>query len=108
MYEKDKNENARPNGKRTFATDRFRESHKERILINRLAAFPDIANQSYLNLSPNNVANYAYQLAQEFNEFYHSSKVIGSDEESFRLSLVDAFSQVLKNSLNLLGIEGKD
>ena len=80
-------------------------SDKERILINRLAAFPDITNQSYLNLSPNTIANYTYQLAQEFNEFYHSSKVIGSDEESFRLSLVDAFSQVLKNSINLLGIE---
>jgi arginyl-tRNA synthetase len=57
------------------------------------------------NLSPNLIANYSFELSQLFNEFYHSTQVIGSEQESFRLELVDATSQVLKNSLALLGIK---
>ena len=42
------------------------------------------------------------------NEFYHKNKVIGSKEESFRIKLVEAFRNTLKNSLHLLGIEAMD
>ena len=48
---------------------------------------------------------YAFQLAQTFNEFYHAFPVLNSEQESFRLELVKSFSQVLKNALNLLGIQ---
>ena len=40
-----------------------------------------------------------------FNEFYHTCPVVGSESEDFRLNLVAAFRQVLKNGLALLGIE---
>ena len=60
---------------------------------------------SYNNLNPSLIANYSYDLAQIFNEFYHESKVIGSKDEFFRLSLVSSFRIVLKNSLKLLGIK---
>ena len=80
-------------------------SEKEKALIKKLSSFPDILAHAYRNLSPNLIANYAYELSQEFNEFYHAEKVIGSENESFLLSLVKAFSQVLKNALNLLGIQ---
>ena len=80
-------------------------SEKEKALIKKLSSFPDILAHAYRNLSPNLIANYAYELSQEFNEFYHAEKVIGSENESFLLSLVEAFSQVLKNALNLLGIQ---
>lgn len=76
----------------------------EKQLINELARFNSVIKHAYDNLSPNLIANYAYHLSQKFNEFYHTNKVIGSDEEQFRLSLVDSFSIVLKNALHLLGI----
>nr|MBA4405187.1 arginine--tRNA ligase [Nanoarchaeum sp.] len=76
----------------------------EKELISELALFPSIVSNAYTNLSPSLIANYAHNLSQKFNEFYHSNKVIGSEEESFRLALVESFSIVLKNSLNLLGI----
>ena len=79
-------------------------TEKEKALIVALASFPEVVKQAYEALSPNLIANYAFQLAQSFNEFYHAERVIGSESESFRLSLVDAFSQVLKNALALLGI----
>jgi len=83
--------------------DKIKDNEKQ--LTNEMDRFPEVIRNSYDNLSPNVIANYAYQLSQGFNEFYHSNKVIGSKEEQFRLTLVDCFSQVLKNALSLLGID---
>ncbi|MEK6934016.1 MAG: arginine--tRNA ligase [Nanoarchaeota archaeon] len=77
---------------------------KEKELINKLANFPEIIINSFNNFSPNIIANYTYELSQIFNEFYHSNRVIGSENEQFRLALIDSFAQVLKNALSLLGI----
>ena len=78
---------------------------KETELVKKLSQFPEIVFNAYKNLNPSVIANYSYQLAQIFNEFYHACKVIGSEQEAFRLALVQSFRQVLKNSLELLGIE---
>ena len=67
--------------------------------------FPEVVESAYKNLAPNLIANYSYELAQMFNEFYHNCPVLGSQEESFRLKLVDVFRKTLKKSLGLLGIE---
>ncbi|MEK6855265.1 MAG: arginine--tRNA ligase [Nanoarchaeota archaeon] len=79
-------------------------SDAEKSIISELNKFGEVVYQSYISLSPNLIANYAYTLSQIFNEFYHSCPVIGSENEQFRLALVDSTSQVIKNSLNLLGI----
>ena len=86
------------------------EESKINILSNlkgylELGGFPEIVLKAYKNLNPSLIAVYSCQLAQSFNEFYHSCPVIGSDAEEFRLSLVIAFMQTLKNALWLLGIE---
>jgi len=80
-------------------------SEKEFELIKKLSQFPEIILSSYKTLNPSAIANYSYQLAQVFNEFYHATKVLGSENENFLLALVQAFRIVLKNSLKLLGIE---
>ncbi|MBU2503925.1 MAG: arginine--tRNA ligase [Nanoarchaeota archaeon] len=81
---------------------------KDIALVKKLSQFPEIVESAYKNLNPSLVANYSYQLAQTFNEFYHNCKVIGSEEEAFRLALVQSFRQVLKNALALIGIETLD
>ena len=79
---------------------------KEIELVKKLAEFPQMTQKACNDLNPTVIANYAYELAQIFNEFYHSCPVIGSKEkEVFRLKLVKAFRQVLKNALYLLGID---
>jgi arginyl-tRNA synthetase len=78
---------------------------KEMELTKKLSQFPEVVLNAYNNFNPSLIANYSYQLAQIFNEFYHSYPVINSDNESFRLSLLEAFRYVLKNSLNFLGID---
>lgn len=76
----------------------------EKRLISELGKFPEVVQSAYTNFAPNLVANYAFQLCQTFNEFYHECKVIGSEEEKFRLLLVKSFSITLKNALSLLAI----
>jgi len=81
------------------------ELKHELELVKKLSQFPDAVIAASNTFSPSVIANYSYQLAQTFNEFYHTCKVIGSEQETFRLALVESFRQVLKNSLALLGIE---
>ncbi len=90
--------------KKQFTIERELEK-TEFELIKKLLQFKDIVLNAYHNMNPSVIANYSYHLAQLFNEFYHSCPVINSENESFRLSLVNSFRQVLKNSLYLLGIE---
>ncbi len=74
-------------------------------LIRKLLQFPDVALKAGKFLNPSMIANYAYQISKLFNEFYHACPVIGSEQEMFRLALVEAFRQVLRNCAYLLGIE---
>ncbi len=86
--------------------DYFEELHeKEILLIKKLNEYSEIIKRAYETLNPSLIANYSYQLAQIFNEFYHVCPVAKSEKENFRFSLVKSFRQVLKNSLNLIGIE---
>ncbi len=78
---------------------------KEKELLLQLYFFPEIVRDSRQNFSPNLIANYSYKIAKLFNEYYHENKVIGSENQEFRLKLVDSFSQTLKNSMRLLGID---
>ena len=78
---------------------------KEEELIVKLSQFKKIVEESYQNLNPSIIAKYSFDLAQTFNEFYHACPVMGGEEkQGFRIALVESFAQVLKNSLNLLGI----
>jgi arginyl-tRNA synthetase len=83
----------------------FDLSKQESALLTKIGNFPEVVEQAYNQLAPNLIANYAFELCQTFNEFYHEHQVIGSKEEAFRLKLIEAFRNVLKSSLNLLGIK---
>ncbi|MEN9625993.1 MAG: hypothetical protein RL557_321 [archaeon] len=83
-------------------------TEKEAALIKKIAQFLIEIKRAEEKLDPSIIAHYAYHLAQLFNEFYHTTKVIDSEEEAFRLKLVDAFRTTMKNALYLLGIEVMD
>lgn len=79
---------------------------KEMALVKKLSQFPEVVLKSFNSLNPSLIANYSYQLAQIFNEFYHMCPVISSeDKKYFRINLVKSFKQVLKNAFYLLGID---
>lgn len=80
-------------------------SKQEVELAKKLTLFPEVVFNAARTLNPSLIANYAYQLSQSFNEYYQSCRVIGSEQETFRLALVQSFRNVLKSALWLLGIE---
>jgi len=73
-------------------------------LINQ---FPEVVQQAAIQLSPNLIANYLYDLAQKYNYFYQKNKIIESEEatKQFRLMLTMAVGKVIKEGLYLLGIK---
>lgn len=80
---------------------------KEEVeLIKKLAEFPNIVEKTTNELRPSIIANYAYELAKQFNEFYHIHNILKEEKnvKDARLLLISSVRQTLKNSLNLLGI----
>ncbi|KKS60006.1 MAG: Arginine-tRNA ligase [candidate division WWE3 bacterium GW2011_GWB1_42_41] len=81
---------------------------KERALASVLVHFPEYVLKSAGEYAPNQIANYAYEIAQNFNSFYGELPILDASPESlkkFRLYLTHATMVVLKQSLSLLGIE---
>lgn len=80
-------------------------SQEEIALFSQISKFPETIERAGYNMNPAIIANYAYELAKTFNEFYHNSKVLNHPDEAFKLKLIDSFRTTLKNSLYLLGID---
>ncbi|MDZ4227788.1 MAG: DALR anticodon-binding domain-containing protein, partial [Candidatus Levybacteria bacterium] len=57
---------------------------------------------------PNILCNYLFDLAKHFNLFYQKHKILGSNQENFRLALTQRVGLVIKTGLNLLGIEAPE
>jgi len=77
----------------------------EKALLKKFLEFPLVVEKSGLQLKPNLICNYAYELATLFSKFYENCKVIGSEKEDFRIVLVQKTKEILEICLNLLGIE---
>ena len=81
---------------------------EERDLIVALTQFPEIIKQSAEAYSPAIIANYVYELAKNYNKFYHENPILQAGDEAakqFRLQLSAASGKVIKKAMALLGIE---
>lgn len=77
---------------------------EELSILRSLAKFRDVIETSAKLYSPNLLCNYLYDLAQKYNSFYNKDKIIGGENERFRLALTSGTARVLKNGLKILGI----
>ena len=84
-------------------------NEKEIELIKVLQEFKKVIKEASLTKEVNRLTSYAYKLASTFHSLYNDEKFINEDNELTleRLALVLASLEVLKNTLNLLGIEVK-
>ena len=75
-------------------------------LIQRIAIFPSEVGRAAEEYKPLVIANYLYDLAKDFNDFYRACPVLPAPEprRTARLALVNATRQVLESGLGLLGI----
>ncbi len=80
----------------------------ERELIKRLADFPQVAQEAAERRAPQRIPTYAIEVADDFHRFYHDCKVIGSDNEAFRLELCRAAQGVIARCLDLVGVDAPE
>ncbi len=77
----------------------------ENELLKLISEFPNLVRKSTKERKPHVIADYVYNLANEFNAYYEKNRVIGSEKERERLALVDSVSIIIKNCLSILGID---
>lgn len=80
-------------------------NQSEMRLMKKIGQFAEVQQDSKNKLMPSLMANYAYDLCQIFNHFFHECPVLKSDNSRQRLALVAAFRNTIGIVLNLLGIE---
>jgi arginyl-tRNA synthetase len=81
---------------------------KEIELIKLLRKFSTTVSDSATNYSPALIANYCYDLAREYNQFYHDFSILGENDSSvrnLRLVISKLTSEVIYQGMLLLGIE---
>ncbi|MEM5875401.1 MAG: arginine--tRNA ligase [Candidatus Aenigmatarchaeota archaeon] len=86
-------------------------SDEERSLIKKLNEFTYVVEKCARELKPYYLANYLYELAVVFNNFYEKVPVLKEndiDKRNFRLTLVKTCEKILRTGLSLLGIEVPD
>ncbi len=80
----------------------------EIIVIKSLLQFSDVVDQAARNFSPAVLANYAYELVKKYNGFYQNNSILKAESEqsiAFRLLLSKKVGEVIKASMNCLGIQ---
>ena len=80
----------------------------ERDLLKRLTDFPTVAIEATERRAPHALPIYAIRVADDFHRFYHDLRVVGSDEEEFRLALCRATQHVIARCLDLIGVEAPE
>lgn len=84
---------------------------KERSLIKLLMQYPQTLSEAGQAYSPALIANYLFDLAKEFNQFYHEHPVLAEENKalaSFRLDLCASVGAVIKEGMGILGIAVPD
>ncbi len=86
---------------------RLLKEKEETELVKLLHNFPETITKATNELRPHLIATYLHSLAQKFNEYYHIHQILKADSKikDTRILLISAVRYVIKNGLNLLGID---
>ena len=80
----------------------------ETLVIKALLQYSDVVDQAARNFSPAVLANYTYELVKKYNGFYQNNSILKAETEQsivFRLLLSKKVGEVIKASMNCLGIQ---
>ena len=83
-------------------------NEKESTLIQKVADFPGVVEEAGRTYSPALIANYCYDLAKEYNQFYHDYSILKEENDNvkgLRLLLSAVVARTLKAGVGLLGME---
>lgn len=91
-----------------LSIDEVNLHEKEKELLKIVAQYPDVIQAAAESHSPALVANYVYDLVKEYNSFYQTVPVLGSEvmnEKVFRIQLSEKVGSTIKSAFGLLGID---
>lgn len=83
-------------------------NEKEISVIRLIYDFPEIIEAAATEQNPSVIANFLYDLAKEFNQFYHDHSILNAEDENsrlFRLHLAAISGNIIEKGMGLLGIE---
>jgi arginyl-tRNA synthetase len=83
-------------------------NEKEVALLRMMHDYPEILQEAARTYNPSLMANFLYELAKEFNQFYHDYSILSAENQdlvSTRLLLVEVIGSIIHSGMDLLGIE---
>ena len=83
-------------------------NEKEISLIRLIYDFPETVESAANEQNPSIIANFMYEMAKEFNQFYHDYSILNAESAEirlFRLHLASICGNIIENGMALLGIE---
>ena len=86
-------------------------SESEKSLMLELTRFAPVIYQAYEEIAPHKICSYIYDLANEFNRFYHETKILSEenkDQKAAWIALLDLTKRVLETCIDLLGFEAPE
>ena len=102
---------AEEQGLKAATADSAELSPKEVRLVKIVSAYPSKVAEAAESFSPAVLANYSYDLAKEFNQYYHDTQILREPDAvllSMRLQLITVVADVLRSAMGLLGIQLPD
>ena len=83
----------------------------EKALMLQVLKYNDVINTVYEETAPHKLCAYIYDLANEFNKFYHETKILAEEDQTRRngyISLLVLTKKVLESCIDLLGFEAPE
>ena len=87
------------------------ESVYEKALMLQVLKFNDVIDTVYEETAPHKICAYIYELANEFNKFYHETKILSEEDEEKKsgyIALLSLAKRVLETCIDLLGFEAPE
>ena len=86
-------------------------SESEKSLMLSTAAFNGMMEGAFEEKAPHKICAYVYELANQFNHFYHETKILSEEDEGRKasyLALLDLVREVLETSIDVLGFDAPE
>ena len=87
------------------------ENAYEKALMLQVLKFNDVFEAVYEEAAPHKLCAYIYELANEFNKFYHETKILSEEDGQKKggyIALLVLAKRVLETSIDLLGFEAPE
>ena len=87
------------------------ESAQEKALMLDIAQFNAVMEDAYQNLAPHRLCAYIYQLSNDFNSFYHSTRILAEEDQEKQsgwIALLQLTKSILETVIDMLGFEAPE